>query len=227
MGKNYIESLTFAVKARHKRDFQTLGAEADAVYNHFVHFPQDYLLTEHRLPLGTLFASALPFKSQDEDVQEVKAENAVFFLYPCIDDEDDITRNMAISYLFFVFSGSYRYLWQRIGKLFGDPDFRIPMSSHVFFSLPENVRDHIQKCRFTPADIRVSVLLYLQNVMEDGMDCYLDLQEEKRECNQRLASINPNAIDANECREVGKYALKALFENIDKDIKSYISYKLQ
>lgn len=58
------------------QDFSSLEQHGREVYNHFVHNPHEILELDNPLLIGKVFQVCLGFQEPDEDIQEVRAENA-------------------------------------------------------------------------------------------------------------------------------------------------------
>lgn len=58
------------------KDYATLEQYGCNIYNYFVHNPKEILKLEKPLLIGKVFQACLGFKEPDEDIQEVRAENA-------------------------------------------------------------------------------------------------------------------------------------------------------
>lgn len=58
------------------QDYRSLEQHGGDVYNYFVHHPSDILNLDSPLLIGKVFQVCLGFQEPDEDIQEVRAENA-------------------------------------------------------------------------------------------------------------------------------------------------------
>ena len=58
------------------QDYSGLEQYGGQVYNYFVHNPCDILKLDNPLLIGKVFQVCLGFQEPDEDIQEVRAENA-------------------------------------------------------------------------------------------------------------------------------------------------------
>ena len=58
------------------QDYSGLEQYGGAVYNYFVHNPGEILKLDNPLLIGKIFQVCLGFQEPDEDIQEVRAENA-------------------------------------------------------------------------------------------------------------------------------------------------------
>lgn len=67
---------TMAWSAFEMQDYSTLEQYGNELYNHFVHKPTDLLNLDSPLLIGKIFHVCLGFQEPDQDIQEVRAENA-------------------------------------------------------------------------------------------------------------------------------------------------------
>lgn len=58
------------------QDYYSLERYGGEIYNYFVHNPNEILQIESPLLIGKIFQVCLGFQEPDEDIQEVRAENA-------------------------------------------------------------------------------------------------------------------------------------------------------
>lgn len=58
------------------QDFRGLENHGKEIYNYFVHHPKEILRLDSPLLIGKVFQVCLGFQEPDEDIQEVRAENA-------------------------------------------------------------------------------------------------------------------------------------------------------
>lgn len=221
----YVQYADEADMARKSRDFQTLEQSASNLYNHFVHCPKDYNKMEEPFVVGSVFATCLGFQEPDEDIQEVRAENAVLCLFDGINTIDEADKNISVSYLFLVFSVFRKYLWQRVMRLFGATELGVNIPGFTFFSLPSDVQSFIVEERLTTSALFDCVLMYLARFTSDETVKYLDLNEEKNAYLSHLDRIqSANVANRAMCEKTGKIVLEKVFENIKEDIIKYIQY---
>ena len=57
-------------------DYSGLEQHGAEIYNYFVHHPGELLQMDNPLLIGKVFQACLGFQEPDEDIQEVRAENA-------------------------------------------------------------------------------------------------------------------------------------------------------
>lgn len=58
------------------QDYSNLEQYGKEIYNYFVHNPDEILRLDNPLLIGKVFQVCLGFQEPDEDIQEVRAENA-------------------------------------------------------------------------------------------------------------------------------------------------------
>lgn len=221
----YVQYAEEAVHARHNRDFQKLANAAGKLYNHFVHNPKDYINIEMPLAVGSVFASCLGFKELDEDIQEVRAENAIYCLAECVESKDDIVRNSSVAYLFLVFSIFRKYIQQKMMKLFGASELGISMCTNTYFALPEDVCTYIVNSNMNTDEEFNCVLSYLAQFVSETTVLYLDLIEERNIFTDQLEKIKRlNLYKDDLYLKTGKTIFSFIFEDVKSDIIQYINY---
>lgn len=221
----YVQYTEEAVHARHNRNFQVLASAASNLYNHFVHNPKDYINVESPLAVGSIFASCLGYQEPDEDIQEVRAENAIYCLTQSVESQNEVNRNLSAAYLFLVFSIFRKYTWQRMMKLFGAPELCMNMRDCTYFSLPKDVQAYILESDMNTDAKFNCVLSYLEQLMSEHAVLYLDLNEEKNIFMTQLAKLQELNINKDSLYlKTGKTILAFLYEDIKSDIMQYINY---
>ena len=221
----YVQYAEEAVHARHNRNFQVLASVASNLYNHFVHNPKDYINVESPLAVGSIFASCLGYQEPDEDIQEVRAENAIYCLTQSVESQNEVNRNLSAAYLFLVFSIFRKYTWQRMMKLFGAPELCMNMRDCTYFSLPKDVQAYILESDMNTDAKFNCVLSYLEQLMSEHAVLYLDLNEEKNIFMTQLAKLQELNINKDSLYlKTGKTILAFLYEDIKSDIMQYINY---
>ena len=221
----YVQYAEEAVHARHNRNFQVLASAASNLYNHFVPNPKDYINVESPLAVGSIFASCLGYQEPDEDIQEVRAENAIYCLTQSVESQNEVNRNLSAAYLFLVFSIFRKYTWQRMMKLFGAPELCMNMRDCTYFSLPKDVQAYILESDMNTDAKFNCVLSYLEQLMSEHAVLYLDLNEEKNIFMTQLAKLQELNINKDSLYlKTGKTILAFLYEDIKSDIMQYINY---
>ena len=77
------------------QDYSGLEQYGGAVYNHFVHNPSEILTLDDPLLIGKIFQVCLGFQELDEDIQEVRAENAFLCFSQALQSNNSIIHDEA------------------------------------------------------------------------------------------------------------------------------------
>ena len=73
------------------KDYSGLEKYGQEIYNYFVHYPAKILSLDTPLLIGKVFQACLGFQEPDEDIQEVRAENAfICFSQALISDKSNV-----------------------------------------------------------------------------------------------------------------------------------------
>lgn len=92
------------------QDYSTLEQHANAIYNYFVHNPSELLTIESPLLIGKIFQVCLGFQEPDQDIQEVRAENAFLCFSKALDSEKQNVHDEAAARLMMLLIQGQRYL---------------------------------------------------------------------------------------------------------------------
>lgn len=76
MNETLDYTATMALKAFEKQDYSELEKYGNSIYNYVVHNPTSILSLDSPLLIGKVFHVCLGFQEPNEDIQEVRAENA-------------------------------------------------------------------------------------------------------------------------------------------------------
>lgn len=103
-----------ALAAFEAQNYSKLERLGNDIYNYFVHHPGDILNLENPLLVGTVFHICLGFQVPDEDIQEVKAENAFICFSQVLDSTNCAFHDEACARLMMLLILEQRHL---IGKV--------------------------------------------------------------------------------------------------------------
>lgn len=96
------------------QDYATLENHANEVYNYFVHKPSELLNIDSPLLIGKVFQVCLGFQEADQDIQEVRAENAFFCLSQALKSEKQNVHDEAAARLMMLLFQRQRYLITKV-----------------------------------------------------------------------------------------------------------------
>lgn len=96
------------------QDYSTLEQHANAIYNHFVHNPSELLSIDSPLLIGKIFQVCLGFQEPDQDIQEVRAENAFVCFSKALNSEKQDVHDEAAARLMMLLIQWQRYLINKV-----------------------------------------------------------------------------------------------------------------
>lgn len=96
------------------QDYSALEQHGGEIYNHFVHHPSDILNLDSPLLVGKVFQVCLGFQEPDEDIQEVRAENAFLCFSQALKSEKKSVHDEASARLMMLLIRDQKHL---IGKV--------------------------------------------------------------------------------------------------------------
>ena len=96
------------------QDYSTLEQHANAIYNHFVHNPSELLSIDSPLLIGKIFQVCLGFQEPDQDIQEVRAENAFVCYSKAHNSEKQDVHDEAAARLMMLLIQWQRYLINKV-----------------------------------------------------------------------------------------------------------------
>lgn len=92
------------------QDYSTLEKHAKEVYNYFVHKPSELLNIDSPLLIGKVFHICLGFREPDEDIQEVRAENAFLCFSQALNSDRSNVHDEATARLMMLLINERRHL---------------------------------------------------------------------------------------------------------------------
>ena len=96
------------------QDYPKLEQHAKVVYNYFVHKPSELLNIDNPLLIGKVFQAYLGFQEPDQDIQEVKAENAFWCFSRALSSEKPNVHDEAAARLMMLLIQGQRYLINKV-----------------------------------------------------------------------------------------------------------------
>ena len=96
------------------RDYSGLEQYGRDVYNYFVHNPSEILKLDNPLLIGKIFQVCLGFQEPDEDIQEVRAENAFICFSQALKSNKIIVHDEAAARLMILLIRDQRHLINKV-----------------------------------------------------------------------------------------------------------------
>lgn len=96
------------------QDYSTLEQHAKEIYNYFVHKPYELLNIDSPLLIGKVFQACLGFQEPDQDIQEVRAENAFICFSKALNSEKQKVHDEAAARLMMLLIQWQRFLIDKV-----------------------------------------------------------------------------------------------------------------
>lgn len=96
------------------QNYSALEQHGQAVYNYFVHHPKAILSLDNPLLIGKVFHACLGFKEPDEDIQEVRAENAFICFSQALNSDKANVHDEASARLMMLLIGEQKHLKNKV-----------------------------------------------------------------------------------------------------------------
>lgn len=92
------------------QDYSGLEQHSKEIYNYFVHNPEELLNIDNPLLIGKIFHVCLGFREPDEDIQEVRAENAFLCFSRALNSDKGCVHDEASARLMMLLINEQRHL---------------------------------------------------------------------------------------------------------------------
>lgn len=204
------------------QDYSSLEQHGGYIYNYFVHNPSEILKLDSPLLIGKVFQVCLGFQEPDEDIQEVRAENAFICFSQALKSNKSNVHDEALARLMILLIRDQNYL---IGKI--EEACRNEMANpHSFFAI---FNDGL------PMDMPMSTstkvlftAFYLYNkIIDKGNVSNEFVNREERVVYENVKSHiidNCNQLDKTSSErkiELGHIIFEKICERLRKDIELY------
>lgn len=95
-------------------DYRSLEEHGKYIYNYFVHNPNEILKLDTPLLIGKIFQVCLGFQEPDNDIQEVRAENAFICFLQAIKSDKPNVHDEALARLMILLIKEQKYLIDKV-----------------------------------------------------------------------------------------------------------------
>lgn len=96
------------------QDYYGLERHSKEIYNYFVHNPEEILQLDNPLLIGKVFQVCLGFQEPDEDIQEVRAENAFICFSQALKSDKTNVHDEASARLMMLLIQNQRHLMKQV-----------------------------------------------------------------------------------------------------------------
>lgn len=204
------------------QDYSGLEQYGKEVYNYFVHNPAALLKLDNPLLIGKVFQVCLGFQEPDEDIQEVRAENAFICFSQALNSDKVNVHDEAAARLMMLLIHDQKHLYNQVERACQNENanpysFFAMMSDDMPVDMPMAVNT---KLLFTS--------YYLYNKIIDKFNVRNEfVNEHERKgfeyiknhvydnCNQLTKTSSERKI------ELGEIVFKKIYRKLKKDIEQY------
>ena len=96
------------------QDYSSLEQHGREIYNYFVHYPSEILKLDNPLLIGKIFQVCLGFQEPDQDIQEVRAENAFLCFSQALESNKANVHDEASARLMMLLIQNQRHLKNKV-----------------------------------------------------------------------------------------------------------------
>ena len=204
------------------QDYSSLEQYGNYVYNYFVHNPKEILKLDDPLLIGKVFQVCLGFQEPDEDIQEVRAENAFLCFSQALKSEMTNIHDEASARLMMLLIRDQRYLKNKVEHACQN-EYANP---HSFFDMINgNLPDDMPMATNTK-------MLFTAYKLYDSIIDKTSVINEFVNANERSVYENVKCHVLNNCRqlntpssdriiELGRVVFEKICERLRKDIFLY------
>ena len=204
------------------QDYSGLEQYGEQVYNYFVHKPGDILKLDSPLLIGKVFQVCLGFQEPDEDIQEVRAENAFLCLSQAMKSEKSNVHDEACARLMILFIRDQKHLKNKVEHACQNEH----ANPYSFFGM---IDDSL------PSDMPIATNTKMLIAAYFLFDCIIDKANVINEfvnAGERIAFENVKRHVLDNCRqlsntssdrkiELGSIVIKRIYNRLRKDIALY------
>lgn len=98
------------------QDYSSLEQHGKEIYNYFVHNPDEILRLDNPLLIGKVFQVCLGFQEPDEDIQEVRAENAFLCFSQALKSDKTNVHDEAAARIMMLLIQNQKHLIKQVGR---------------------------------------------------------------------------------------------------------------
>lgn len=205
------------------KNYSALGQYGNNVYNHFVHHPAELLKLKNPLQTGKVFQVCLGFNTPDEDIQEVRAENAyICYSQALLSDKVNI-RDEAAARLMILLIRDRAHLIDKVEMACrGNNDSPLnPLSYFMGADMPHDMPTSVKTRMLYAAYYLYFMIVDKERVRKHvtpDSEVYIKVEEHViYNCSQLTNSTNNRKI------ELGEIVYKKVADKIRTDIELYSS----
>lgn len=217
---------TLALKAFERQDYSELEQYGSDVYNHFVHNPNDILNLENPLLFGKVFQVCLGFQEPDEDIQEVRAENAFICFSEALNSSDSGIHDEACARIMMLLIREQKHLIGKVGQ-----SCRVENANpYSFFAVLSDGLPHDMPMATNTKMLFTALYLYDSIEDKDNVCNLFTCPNEKYYFEEVKTHVVDNCnllSNTSSYRkvELGHIVFKKICERLRKDVELYSNYR--
>ena len=207
--------------------YSTLEQHAKEIYNYFVHKPLELLNIDSPLLIGKIFQVCLGFKEPDQDIQEVRAENAFMCFSKALNSEKQNVHDEAAARLMMLLIQWQRYLINKVEQACQGP-----------CANPYNILDMLNVGLGLPNDMPMATntkMLFTAYYLFDSIIDKTNVIDEFIVPHEKKVFINVKKHVLENCdlleripqyrkAELGKIVFDKICKQLRNDIEAYSNY---
>lgn len=203
-------------------DYRSLEEHGKYIYNYFVHNPNEILKLDTPLLIGKIFQVCLGFQEPDNDIQEVRAENAFICFSQAIKSDKPNVHDEALARLMILLIKEQKYLIDKVEQSCRNKNIN-PYNPLSFLSdgLPSDMPMATNTKMLFTAYYLYSCIINKGNVSDEFVNIieknmYKNVEEHIiSNCNQLNNTSSERKI------ELGRIVFEKICKKIKDDIEMY------
>ncbi len=207
------------------QDYRSLEEHGKYIYNYFVHNPNEILKLDTPLLIGKIFQVCLGFQEPDNDIQEVRAENAFICFSQAIKSDKSNVHDEALARLMILLIKEQKYLIDKVEQSCRNKNIN-PYNPLSFLSdgLPSDMPMATNTKMLFTAYYLYSCIINKGNVSDEFVNIieknmYKNVEEHIiSNCNQLNNTSSERKI------ELGRIVFEKICKKIKDDIEMYSQY---
>lgn len=207
------------------QDYRSLEEHGKYIYNYFVHNPNEILKLDTPLLIGKIFQVCLGFQEPDNDIQEVRAENALICFSQAIKSDKPNVHDEALARLMILLIKEQKYLIDKVEQSCRNKNIN-PYNPLSFLSdgLPSDMPMATNTKMLFTAYYLYSCIINKGNVSDEFVNIieknmYKNVEEHIiSNCNQLNNTSSERKI------ELGRIVFEKICNKLKDDIEMYFQY---
>lgn len=207
------------------QDYRSLEEHGKYIYNYFVHNPNEILKLDTPLLIGKIFQVCLGIQEPDNDIQEVRAENALICFSQAIKSDKPNVHDEALARLMILLIKEQKYLIDKVEQSCRNKNIN-PYNPLSFLSdgLPSDMPMATNTKMLFTAYYLYSCIINKGNVSDEFVNIieknmYKNVEEHIiSNCNQLNNTSSERKI------ELGRIVFEKICNKLKDDIEMYSQY---